>query len=201
MLFCPQCGQQQPSDAVQFCTRCGLSLVGARDLIVRGGLGGAPTSELSPRQKGIRQGVMMMMSVALIAPVVVFLLVGMLGFPKHLIPLAAVLTVVGGFLRMLYAMFFEDNAMTHKMPYASAHAQFPPAAFAQNQNTLPHSATSPSRPALPFGNIPNNAPTPVGSWKRADTGELVQPPSVTENTTRLLEHPVAVEDAGERKQN
>lgn len=196
MLFCPQCGQQQPSDAVQFCTRCGLSLVGAREIIVRGNSG---IAQLSPRQKGIRQGAMMMMSVALIVPLTVFLLVGMFGFPRVMIPLAAVLTVIGGLLRMMYAMFFEDNSTPHRLPYASAPAQFPQAAFAP-QNTLQHAAP-PLRPALPMSNVPNSIAAPAGSWKRADTGELVQPPSVTENTTRLLEHPVVVKDSGERQRH
>lgn len=199
MLFCPQCGQQQLSDAVQFCSRCGLSLVGARDLIARGNLAGVQTTgELSARQKGIRQGVMMMASVALIAPVTVFLLVGMLGFPRQLIPLAAILTVIGGFLRMLYALFFENDASPRRTHYpVNASAQFPLNTYAQ-PNTLPHTQSN-YRPALPLGNVPNATPLPVGSWKRPDTGELTTPPSVTENTTRLLERPAAGEESGERK--
>lgn len=142
---------------------------------------------------------MMMISVALIVPLTVFLLVGMFGFPKVMIPLAAVVTVIGGFLRLLYAILFEDNTPPHRVPYATASAQFPHTAFAP-QSTLQHAAP-PSRPALPMGNVPNSVVAPASLWKRADTGELIQPPSVTENTTRLLEHPIAVKDSGERQQH
>ena len=36
-MFCPQCGHQQPSNEMRFCSRCGLSLGLATDLLPTSG--------------------------------------------------------------------------------------------------------------------------------------------------------------------
>jgi hypothetical protein len=47
----------------------------------------------------------------------------------------------------------------------------------------PQFAPQGQAPALP----PPAARMPASSWRRPNTAELANPPSVTENTTRLLE--------------
>jgi hypothetical protein len=78
---------------------------------------------------------------------------------------------VGGPFRMLYAGLFEEGAprrvMTYGPPPTNAPHQFGPPR--QNVALPPPPARSPS------------------AWRRPNTAELVSPPSVTENTTRLLD--------------
>jgi len=179
-MYCPKCGQQQVDDNVRYCSRCGFPLGAVTDLLSTGGtLPLAPITtgnqfDLSPRQKGIRQGAMLMLSTMLIVPLVIFLGVALLHLPGVLIPLTAVLLTMGGLLRILYAIFLEDNNPVSN-PEAATH-YIPPA--------MPARLSAPQRgSALP---PPQGAPVPA--WRRpVDTSELVAPPSVTENTTRLLD--------------
>jgi hypothetical protein len=178
-MYCPKCGQQQVDDNVRFCSRCGFPLAPVTDLLTTGGtLPLIPTtgyqSALSPRQKGIRQGAMLMLSTMLIVPIVIFLGVAMLGLPGELIPLTAVLLTMGGLLRILYAVFLEDNIPTVK-PEAAPH-YIPPA--------MPARLSTPQRGSA----LPPAQGAPIPAWRRpVDTSELAAPPSVTENTTRLLD--------------
>ena len=109
-MYCPQCGQQQLSDAVRFCSRCGFLLEGVNVVLNSGGLipqrymqrpADAP---LSPRSKGVRQGAILMLSTALIVPLMAIITINLFEpIAPLFIPLAAVLCFVGGLLRILYA--------------------------------------------------------------------------------------------------
>jgi hypothetical protein len=87
--------------------------------------------------------------------------------------LAAVLCFIGGSLRMLYAAIFEEGAPARSfapMPYAS-----------------PPSFPAPIAPAR-VSALPPPAANPATGWRqRPHTAEILQPPSVTDGTTRLLE--------------
>jgi hypothetical protein len=180
-MYCPKCSQQQVDDNVRFCSRCGFPLGPVTDLLASGGtLPLFPTtttrqSSLSPRQKGIRQGALMMLSTLLIVPIVIFLGVAMMGLPGELIPLVSVILFMGGLLRILYAIFLEENHPVNQLDAAPHYA--PPAMPARL-----------STPAARGSALPPAQSASVPSWRRpVDTSELVAPPSVTENTTRLLD--------------
>jgi hypothetical protein len=184
-MFCPNCGQRQISNDARFCSACGFPLNVVSELLEKGGrlpwrtpspVGGA----LSPRNKGLKQGAFLMLSTVVVVPVVIFLGVVMLGFPGELIPLAAIVCVMGGLLRMLYALFFESN-----IPIEVAGAGVPPyapPAVPPNYLGAPNQATA----------LPPQQSTPAPAYhrpQRFDTGELAQMPktSVTDHTTRLLD--------------
>nr|ALS90939.1 zinc-ribbon domain protein [uncultured bacterium] len=178
-MYCPKCSQQQSDDNVRYCSRCGFPLGGVAELLASGGVlevyqPGSPRPWLSPRQKGIRQGAMMMLSLLLVMPVVIFLLVAMLNLPGELIPLIGAILFMGGILRILYAVIFEEDR--------------PPA----RQESLPQYVAPPT-PARLSGHargsaLPPAQSTPTSTWRGpVNTSELVTPPSVTENTTRLLD--------------
>ena len=115
-----------------------------------------------------------MLSTMLIVPLVIFLGVAMMGLPGELIPLTAVILTMGGLLRILYAVFLEDNAPAGK-PELPPHYAPPP---------MPARLSTPQRGSA----LPPAQSVPVPGWRRpADTSELAAPPSVTENTTRLLD--------------
>jgi hypothetical protein len=128
---------------------------------------------VSPRKKGVKQGGLLLLSGALIVPILaMFASFSSFVLPEMLAALAAIICFIGGPLRMLFAAVFEEGAPKPVRVYPSAPMHMPQQ-FAQH---------APS-PALP---PPSVRPQP--SWRpRPNTAELVSPPSVTENTTRLLE--------------
>lgn len=186
-MYCPQCGQQQASGAVRFCSRCGFPLDGVIQLLGTGGM--LPTyrspdepQQMSPRRKGVRQGGILLLSGAVIVPIL-----GVLAsfsnamFLEILLAFAAIICFLGGPLRMLYAAVFEEGAPNPftavPRPYMAVPARPP------QFNPHPPQSALPPPPAQP------------SAWRsRPITAELANPPSVTENTTRLL-------DKEDRKEN
>ena len=66
-MFCPRCGQQQASDEVRFCSRCGLQLDALAEFVESGGrLASRDASEdlpaLTPRQRGTRMGLLILVA-------------------------------------------------------------------------------------------------------------------------------------------
>jgi hypothetical protein len=176
LMHCPQCGQQQVSGVIRFCSRCGFPLEGTIQVLANGGqlpvyAAGPESTEISPRKKGVKQGGMLFLLGVVAVPALGVLYnwtdINLFGF---LTALAAVLLFIGGPLRMLFAALFEEGA---RRPVLSSQYMQPPQpqlSTPMRQNVLP----SPSVPSAP-------------SWRQpTTTGELVRPPSVTENTTRLL---------------
>ncbi|HZN09516.1 MAG TPA: hypothetical protein VFB65_22150 [Pyrinomonadaceae bacterium] len=179
-MFCPQCGQQQASGIIRFCSRCGFPLDGVIQLLGSGGM--VPVYRtpdepvpISARRKGVKQGGMLLLSGAVIVPLVaVMASFSNSTFLEVLAAFAAIICFIGGPLRMLYAAVFEEPAPKPVLSYAP-----PPMGASPRPQFAPH----PQHHALP----PPPA-RPTGAWRpRPNTAELAGPPSVTENTTRLLE--------------
>lgn len=174
-MFCPQCGQQQVSGAVRFCSRCGFPLDGVIQLLANGGMMPVYRSldepkTMSPRRKGVKQGAILFLSGAVIVPILgIIASFSSAVFPELLAALAAIICFIGGPFRMLYAALFEEGAPKPTMMYGPpAPSQFAP----PRQNA-----------ALPPPPVVHGPP----SWRRPNTDELANRPSVTENTTRLLD--------------
>jgi len=129
-------------------------------------------TQMSARKRGVRQGMILLLTGALLVPIL-----GVLSgfsnstFLEVLVALAAIICFVGGPLRMLFAAVFEEGAQNKLVrPYVAA----PPPA--------PHFAPQVQRAGLP----PTGVQPPLGWQSRPTTAELAGPASVTENTTRLL---------------
>jgi hypothetical protein len=179
-MYCLRCGQQQASDSMRFCARCGFPLEGAMMLLAHNGMlpryespGGE--TKISPRRKGVKQGALLMLIGAVLVP--------LLGVFSSFAPLrigmafeffaaaAAILCFVGGPLRMLFAALFEEGAQPRSYV-------IPPSAYVQPAIPPPVRVTA----------LPQATATPTSGWRRPQTAEIVQPPSVvTDHTTRLLE--------------
>ena len=177
-MHCPRCGQQQVSEATRFCSRCGFPLEGVAELLATGGVLQTryiqpETRELSPRKKGIRQGAMLMLSTILVVPIVAILAVSFLPFAEVIIPVTALICFIGGLLRILYALLLEESAPEHSLAGTAYHGP-----VGQTQLGQPRQAGA----ALPPASV-----NPASAWRRPNTGELAPRPSVTENTTRLLD--------------
>ena len=176
-MYCPQCGQQQASGVVRFCSRCGFPLDGVIQLLGTGGMlpvyhqSDEPVP-VSARRKGVKQGAVLLLSGAVIVPILgVLASFSSASFPQILAALAAIICFIGGPFRMLYAALFEEGAPPRYPSYG------PPPVAAPQQFGPPrqHTQLPPPPPARP----------PV--WRKPNTAELANPPSVTENTTRLLD--------------
>jgi hypothetical protein len=178
-MFCPQCGQQQVTGVIRFCSRCGFPLDGVIQLLSSGGALPAYRSadepgQISPRRKGVKQGMLLFLLGVLLVPILgMFASFSSAVFPQMLAILAAIICFVGGPLRMFYAAVFEEGAPKPLRPYG------PPMPMHVPQQFIPQ-APAPALPPPPARQPP--------SWRtRPTTAELANPPSVTENTTRLLD--------------
>ncbi|MBA2705560.1 MAG: hypothetical protein H0U60_17105 [Blastocatellia bacterium] len=128
--------------------------------------------ELSARSKGVRQGALLMLSTLLVVPIVAILTVSLDIAPHIFVPVVAITCFIGGLLRMLYALMMED---AHPPSNSSQLASYAPPAPSQLESGRPMASAQAS-----FN------PTPA--WNpRPNTAEIFTPPSVTENTTRLLQ--------------
>lgn len=176
-MYCPKCGQQQVSAEVRFCSRCGFLLEGVHAVLASGGI--APryiqpgNRPLSPRSKGVKQGAMLMLSTLFVVPVISIISVFIVGGEEVIIPLAAIFCFIGGLLRMLYALMMED---AHPQMEINQMAPYAPPGAPQFDRSMRNAA------------LPPASVNAASSWRpQANTAELVHPPSVTENTTRLLD--------------
>jgi hypothetical protein len=176
-MFCPQCGQQQVTASLRFCSRCGFPLEAVLQVLASGGLlpsfPGEVSKGVSPRRRGVKQGATLLLLGMILVP-----LLGVLNSFNAgnlfdiLTPMAAIFFFLGGLMRMLFAALFEEGAPRYR-PMVPSYA--PPPMPAQFQGP-------PRASALP----PAQVPPPV--WRaRPNTAEIVQRPSVTEGTTRLLD--------------
>jgi len=175
-MYCPNCGQQQISDEMKFCSRCGIALNGLAEWLAGDALLVKRSEEpqsgaLSPRRKGIRKAGKLMFFSGVLLPV--FLVISFItdeGAPI----IFPFLVFFVSLAMMLYARLFSDNAVPANQPSLKN-------AAAQTSALPSNSMRSSLSPAA-------NAPFPNVGRQQARTNELAQPPSVTENTTKLLDN-------------
>jgi len=178
-MFCPQCGQQQASDATRFCSRCGFQLAAVSGLLTTGGVSQEMMFEAvpappSPRRKGAQLGGKLLLSGMFLIPVLA-IMSELIGLAEE-VPLLGVIVLIAGLFRLLYALIFEDGPYRRQMQRQPAFVPSQqPQQFGQPREA---SALPPAQQQFPaHGYAP----------PRADTGDLGYRPSVTEGTTRLLD--------------
>ncbi len=167
-MYCPNCGQQQVSEEMRFCSRCGLALSGlaewmAGDMLVKRA---DETRVLSPsrRRKARRRAAKLMFFSGVLMPIGI-LMSAAVDEPWPLV--LPGLLFFASLVWMVYARLFMDDSA----PMINPGAQ--PSAF----------GPMPTRASLtPPTNIPDFG------RQQVRTNELAQAPSVTEHTTKLLDH-------------
>ena len=167
-MYCPQCSQEQVTEEMRFCSRCGFPLAMVSQLVRNGGalaeLDGKAKGQLSPRQKGIRWGLIMMIISVLLVPVAAMMTEVEGDFAVLFIPTFLIFVI--GLVRLLHAYLLVPKT-PHEIESSST----------ARKKQLAAARTS----ALPAGQY---IPT---EWKQpVNTSEMVPPLSITENTTRLL---------------
>lgn len=120
-MYCPRCFQQQMSREARFCSQCGLDLLSVGiDESKR------EKTELTPRQKGTRQGVMLMMLSVILIPAYILLSAlfpandrliesAVSDTPFEKISQALLFTIfMFGLARLIYARFFQSGSAEAK---------------------------------------------------------------------------------------
>jgi hypothetical protein len=170
-MHCPQCGEKQFSAEMHFCKSCGFPLDRVKELL-SGSVSPALEKESqrpgqSPRRKGVRQGVILLFIFMVLMP-----LTTLIGNRRgDFLPM---MFLMAGLMRILYAVIFQEGAPRKK----------------KQDGALPHApitteqlGTASRGSALP---PPHGVPVATFSPQRANTAQMVSPPSVTEHTTKLL---------------
>lgn len=154
---------------MRFCSRCGFPLTIVTQLVRSGGAleGFDPEGKdrLSPRQKGVRWGVILIAVSVLLLPIAAL----MTAMKSELVFLfvTVFLVFLAGLVRLLHAYLLTPK-IPNKIESSSA---------ARNSE-LAAARTS----ALPAGQS-----IPATNWRQpVNTSEMAQPLSVTESTTKLL---------------
>jgi hypothetical protein len=168
-MFCPKCGLQQTSEAIRFCSRCGLSLGGLTQWLSGNAVLVTPDTRagraLSPRSKSMKHGAKVMFAGGVLTPIF-FGFCFLADSPGPL--LFPFIVFLVGLAITLYARLFLETAAP--INYAPPQVGFVPTT---EYNALPQGV---------------NQGFAVGGNEQVRTSELVQPNSVTENTTRLLDN-------------
>ena len=131
--------------------------------------------KISPRKKGVKQGAMLFLLGVLLVPILAVFTSfapGRLGnMFEFFTVVSAILCFTGGPLRMLFAALFEEGAPVRQFVPMSSYAPQPIPPPPAHVSALPPASIS-----------------PASQWRpRPQTAEILQPPSVTDHTTRLLE--------------
>ena len=168
-MYCPRCSQQLLSDELRFCSRCGFAVGVVRDVIASGAEVNSQIAPPSSSQKNVRRGTWLM-----IAALAIFLFVAFISamdddFAPFLILPA--LCFLLGFISLVYGVFFaEKREKRLRERFEKSRAM-----------TLDSANNIRARELQAPRDVPSFAPS------RTQTAEMVEPRSVTENTTRLLD--------------
>ena len=180
-MYCPQCSQEQISDEVRFCPRCGFQLDALKMLLAENQNGLAmceiepETQLISTRKRDVLLGATMMLVAAISIVLLMISGVAVTPWQAVIIPLLLVWTAIvsaillsGHAAREVTNLFSKDDSASPSQIVSKLIRRLNP--------TASHQALPPvqSEPIAGFG-----------TW-RVNTAELVQPLSVTEHTTNLL---------------
>jgi hypothetical protein len=177
-MFCPKCSQQQPSDEMRFCSRCGFPLGAVALLLDNGGLlpqlaGDSTQKRLSARNRMLCESSILTLVTWGLALGATFWWDYGGAFESAAKVSSLVLSVLGliALLRFLYAFLFVKASPDQQTAFGRVGAE--------------RVVLGEPGPAM----LPPQRSTPISDYpRRVNTKEMVQrPPSVTENTTRLLD--------------
>jgi ribosomal protein L37E len=170
LMHCPRCGHQQNADNIRFCTKCGFEMSNVKELL---------TSELTETKakkkseiaKTRRQGMIMMIS----GFGLILLFAGVREFyplPKFIALFMLFIMFLGAIRMSMPSFFGKDNLTDIDNELPEIDSEIDKLFDGQvSDKSLPEAEY---RPPLDF------------ETKTLDTNELLEPASVTENTTRKL---------------
>lgn len=177
-MHCPNCGQQQVSNETKFCSRCGFQLGLVAELLAHGGF--LPQLAQLYKKKTIltkKNGVVFSLFWFIFFTCFLTAFFGILGAPDELLGILAVTGFFGGLMFLIASLIFFRSSKEF-VPTSLTGQPMPDIRGLYGQPS--HTALPPQQP-VPASIY--SAPT-AERWR--DTNDL-QPTSVTESTTRLLD--------------
>ncbi len=178
-MFCPQCGQQQISAETRFCSRCGLPLDLVAEVVENGGI----LPQLEELYKGKRKffsrrnGLIFSLLWFLFFVLILAPFWGILDV-EELAAMSAVLGIFGGLIIMLSSFFFLKS---DPKPFSN---QLESKGVKYSQNNLVGNRNQTALPPKHTYPVSDYVQPQAGSWRST---EDLQPTSVTEETTKLLD--------------
>jgi hypothetical protein len=172
-MFCPKCGKPLPSGEQRFCASCGQPLGELK--VLEAGAGDnthgqkIERSQMSPQQRGVRFGGLLMLIGLLLAPLAYLLSALVVDKMIYLIVVGALFFLVGA-CRMMYAALIEES-------------RGKPLKDSFSLDSILNRQDRNDNFALP----PRRATFEDYILEQRTTGELTPPTSVTERTTRLFD--------------
>lgn len=176
-MHCPRCGQQQTSEEIKFCSRCGFPLGLISEVLAHGGF--LPqladlhkTKSWWTKKNGVMFSLMWLIFFLLImAP-----FWGILGI-RQLAGMSAIIGIFGGLMWVIASLvFLKSSKEFQSTPISQMPMNQPASLYGTNpQHALPPQQSIPASSYVP--------PIP-GSWR--ETNDLVEHGSVTDETTRML---------------
>lgn len=181
-MYCPICGQQQVSENIRFCSRCGFLLTGISEVVANKGEIPGKSNQIeempqdSPRKRGIKQGAMIMLvGMLLIVPLLAMFHIATDTEP-FIMAIAAIISFWGGILRIIYAYMFESKYPTGNTLEQKA------ISAAKNLLGKKDNPALPPQQSIP---VTDYVAPKTGSWR--ETNDLIERGSVTDSTTKLLQ--------------
>jgi hypothetical protein len=179
-MYCPKCSQLQASDDIRFCSRCGFALTGVAMLLDNDGVVPQPTGVTVQKLPQSRKRLMaesgIFTAISWAALIIATYSFDYGGPQESLAKMAAVLFFflsLIGLIRFLYGFLFAKDVIVQPVISTSSKAASTAAMPAQIRNALPAQRDW----------VATDHP------RRENTQEMVARPSVTENTTSLLQDP------------
>lgn len=180
-MYCPRCGQQQATDDMKYCSRCGMPLGLIPEIILNNGT--LPRLEYLMSQKPTlfariftkRNGVVFS---SLWALTFLFLtILAGIADGDEAIAFFAVFGFISTIMLLIISLaFFRSSKIDKNLNELKPINRNEIPSGDLSQTALPPSQAQPASFYAP----------PTGSW-RAETGEVKRPPSVTDPTTKLLQ--------------
>jgi hypothetical protein len=160
-MYCPNCGQEIVSDGLRFCPRCGLSLTGIDQFLDSDRTPNPQTGLRIFKRKELRVGAQLIFfSIFAVPPAIIFSIVfdspGPLAIP--------LLMFLAGITWLSYTFLFGKGLSRTHDEDGKQLSERRPAGLNEYREYV----------------------SPIQTFGRATTNELVTPPSVTERTTNLL---------------
>lgn len=176
-MHCPRCGQQQVSEEIKFCSRCGFPLGLVSEILAHGGF----LPQLADLHKTKtwftkKNGVMFSLFWFMFFLLIMAPFWGIVGV-EELAGISAIVGIFGGLMWLIGSLvFLKSSKEKQNFPLTQSQNSFqtnPQIHGVVQQQALP-----------PQQSIPVSNYVPPGSWR--DSKDLVEPGSVTDETTRML---------------
>lgn len=177
-MFCPRCSQEQVSNEIKFCSKCGFPLGLVSEILAQGGF--LPQlAELHKEKKILtrKNGLLFALFWFMIFTMILIPFLAVSNAPEEIVVFTAVLGTIGGLILAIASFAFlkksPKNMETFNLELPNANVNN---LYQTNQIALPPQQTQPAQNYTP----------PKDLWKAPVTGDLIQPNTVTDATTKLL---------------